>query len=85
MKQTTTYPAEHLISEQAASNSADGARAMLRSKSGFQTLVHKRTLNVIIALCFVNREALTSKTSADGHKCAFDLVIKIGNYFKNVL
>jgi len=58
------------------------AHHMLGQKSGFETLVHKKT-PYVVTHCFIHQEALASKTSTDGLKCACDLAIKIVNYIKS--
>ena len=61
----------------------DGAPDMLGSRSDFQTLVNQPAPLVIGDHCFINREAMASKTLPDQQKTVFKVLVKIVNYVKS--
>ena len=61
----------------------DGAPTMLGWQSGFQTLVKQCAPLAIGVHCFIQREALVSKTLPDQLNTVFKVLVKIVNYVKS--
>ena len=60
----------------------DGAPAMLGCRSGFQTLVNKKSPDVAGTHCTIHRQALMAKTFPNQLKNVLDVVVKAVNFIK---
>ena len=60
----------------------DGAPAMIGCRSGFQTLVKEKCLDVIRTHCTIHRQALMVKTMPEELKSVLNNVIKAVNFIK---
>ena len=61
--------------------STDGEPAMTEAK-GFVSLAQQRKFSIIVAHCFLNREALIAKTVKPEVKFVVDVVVEIVDYMK---
>ena len=80
---TIFFDQEKLKWENLCGVCTDGAPAMLRARSGLQTLVRDHSPDAVSMHCMIHRQVLASKTLPESLQNVLNIAIKTANFVKH--